>query len=387
MGTMENSSATIAPVVLRNLIISILIHADKFLINLAQRYKIIQTFRYLFFSYFFFSIRFLPSFFADFVPSIKSSPPPDDYTLKPPRIDNFVPAYGGGGDSGIARALSQLLSIVNDIPVSSRKYEVVRSLAETLIDENQREGNHALHEVNRSVLSSAFARTLGQLEAAVAERGEEEGEGTGDGAGEGRLRRVMKAVRSVRDFARRVRGGGGEMRGRGMISAEKLAAELLWLAQKLAACGCGEEAVWRWAAASNLGWLALSADPRLQCSLVKVAAFLFIEAKEMGADESEEGKMEQCLPTKLKMLQTWLPLLCRGSNGTDAPVLSMSERGELEKVLEESIEELEVEEEQEQVLSLWLHHFTHSPSSDWPNLHACYTRWCSASRKQFLLLE
>lgn len=275
MGVMEGSPATIAPMVLRNLIISILFHADKFLFNLAQRYRLIQSFRYLFLSSFFFFLRFLPSFFVDFVPPLIKPSPPDNYPLKPPGNDNYVAAYGaGGGGSGITRALSQLLSIMNDIPVSSRKYEVVRSLAERIIDENHREGVQALREVNRSVLSSAFSRTLGQLEAAVVERERErgdEGGRTGDGPGDYRLSRVLRAVRSVRDFGgwRRVRGG---EEGRcAMVSAEKLAAELLWLAQKLAACGCGEEAVWRWAAASNLGWLALSAEPRLQGSLVKVA--------------------------------------------------------------------------------------------------------------------
>lgn len=106
----------------------------------------------------------------------------------------------------------------------------------------------------------------------------------------------------------------------------------------------------------------------------------------MGLDETEESKVKQCMQVKLKMLQSWLPLLCRASNGTDAPVLSISERAELERVLEGIIEGLE-QEEQERVLSLWLHHFTHCPSSDWPNLHACFARWCSASRKQLLVLN
>ena len=105
----------------------------------------------------------------------------------------------------------------------------------------------------------------------------------------------------------------------------------------------------------------------------------------MDLDETEGSKMEEHMQVKLKMLQSWLPLLCRASNGTDAPVLSISERRELERVLEETIEGLEQDEEQEQVLSLWLHHFTHCPSSDWTNLHACYVRWCNASRKQLLL--
>ena len=104
----------------------------------------------------------------------------------------------------------------------------------------------------------------------------------------------------------------------------------------------------------------------------------------MELDEIDGSKVKVYIQVKFRMLQSWLPLLCRASNGTDAPVLSVSERTELEKVLEYIIERLEPEE-QEQVLSLWLHHFTHSPSSDWPNLHSCFARWCTASRKQLLL--
>lgn len=120
-------------------------------------------------------------------------------------------------------------------------------------------------------------------------------------------------------------------------------------------------------------------------SYLIIAAFLFKQAKDLGLYETEESKKEQQRQTKKKMLLSWLPLLCRASNGTDVPILSMSERVELERVLEESIEMLEQEEDQEQVLSLWLHHFTHCPSSDWPNLHASYTRWCNASRKLLVL--
>lgn len=114
-------------------------------------------------------------------------------------------------------------------------------------------------------------------------------------------------------------------------------------------------------------------------------AFLFKQAKNLGAEEGDEVKKEQPRQTKMKMLMSWLPLLCRASNGTDAPVLSTNERAELERVLEETIEMLEQDDEQEKVLSLWLHHYTYCPSSDWPNLHACYARWCSASRKLLLL--
>ena len=115
------------------------------------------------------------------------------------------------------------------------------------------------------------------------------------------------------------------------------------------------------------------------------SAFLFKQAKELGLEETEEGQREQERQTMMKMMMSWLPLLCRASNGSDAPVLRVRERAELERILEEMIERLEHEEEQEQVLSLWLHHFTCSPSSDWPNLHASYARWCTASRKLLIL--
>lgn len=114
----------------------------------------------------------------------------------------------------------------------------------------------------------------------------------------------------------------------------------------------------------------------------------------MGEDkeeEEEDGKTSTPLEqqhirkTKMKMLMSWLPLLCRANNGTDAPILSMGERSELEMKLEEIISTLDEEEEQEMVLSLWLHHFTYCSASDWPNLRSCYTRWYSASRARLLL--
>ncbi|XP_054800478.1 uncharacterized protein LOC129304738 [Prosopis cineraria] len=357
----DSSPVTVAPLLLQNLVIAFLIYADKFLVYLAKRYRFLHAVRYLLLSSFFFLVRVVPSFFFDFlVPSNKSFSS-DNYTLALPTKENHVAVHRGGVDSGIARALSQLLSIVTDIPVSSRKYEVVRSLAERIIEENHQEGNDVLREVNRSVLSLAFERTLSRLEAAVVEV---------------LVEPVMKAVRTVRAVHSRLRAR-WEANRWDVISAEKLAAELLWLAQKLAACGSGDEAVTQWAAASNLAWVALTAEPRLQGSMVKVTALLFMEA-----NKTELNKV-----TKLKMMQTWLPFLCRAGNGTDAPVLSLSERSDLEKVLEETIEELEDEEDQEHVLFLWLHHFTHSSSSDWPNLHGCYARWCSASRRQLMLLQ
>lgn len=117
-----------------------------------------------------------------------------------------------------------------------------------------------LRQVNCTALSSAFDRTLSQLESAILDRGGP-GEDAGFVAG-----RVMRAVRYCGDVAWGRFGGNGIGE-----SGEKLAAEVLWLAQKMADCGCVEEAVWKWGSAKKLAWLALSAEPRIQCSLVKVS--------------------------------------------------------------------------------------------------------------------
>lgn len=102
-------------------------------------------------------------------------------------------------------------------------------------------------------------------------------------------------------------------------------------------------------------------------------------------EEEEEAEEEKWREIKKKMLISWIPLLCQASNGADKPVLRGAERAELEKMLEKMISELK-EEEQEQVFSLWLHHYTHSSSSDWPDLNGSYVRWCHSSR-QLLLLQ
>ncbi|KAJ6791741.1 putative outer envelope protein 64, mitochondrial [Iris pallida] len=61
------------------------------------------------------------------------------------------------------RALSHVLSVVSRVPVSSRKYELVKSLADRLLDDNLRFSSLSL---NSAALSSAFSRTLRRLERA-----------------------------------------------------------------------------------------------------------------------------------------------------------------------------------------------------------------------------
>ncbi|KAK8518952.1 hypothetical protein V6N13_017791 [Hibiscus sabdariffa] len=383
MDVMEHAPATVSPLLLRSMASSAFVYADKSFFSLAERFKPLEIVRYVLVASFVLFFRLLSFLFVSDLPP-KSQPQFSPFNSL--TTDDRYAVASGADHSGIARALSQVLSIVNDVPVSSRKYAIVRSLAERLIEENRREDADGLREVNRAVLSSAFYRTLCCLEAAMVDLGRDR-VGSHDGIGPAPVqylvKRALRAVRSVGDgvWAREGSGNGNgrEDVNRSGNSAEKLAAELLWLAEKMVACGFGDEAVERWASASNLASLSLLAEPRLQGSLVKVSAFLFKQGKEMDV-AAEEGHRE----TRMKMLTSWLPLLCRASNGTDVPVLGMSERAEVEKVLEETVAKLE-HEEQEQVLALWLHHFAYCPSSDWPNLYPSYSRWCTESRKLLLL--
>ena len=391
---MDNSPSTIGPLLLRNLLTWSFIHADKSLFFFSEKFQVINRLRSLIVSAFLFFLGLLPCIFSSLIPN---SPEPQKFLFKSTKDDQHLAAVGGGhgGDSGVSRALSQLLLIMNDIPVSSRKYEVVRSLVEKLIDENLLEGNRALREVNCAVLSAAFARSLSELEVAMVDEGRVCGDG-GDGGGAAaggsesdyiyKAGRLIKGVKYYGGVAWRYAAAMSRSDvGRVGCSADKVAAELLWLAQKMAASGCAEEAVCKWASASNLAWLALSTEPRLQCSLVKASAFLIKQAKDVGEGEEVHDEMRRVhiRQVKLKMLMSWLPLLCRANNGTDAPILSMAERAGLENILEDMIGSLGAEE-QETILSLWLHHFTYCSVSDWPNLRSSYTRWYSGSRTRLV---
>jgi hypothetical protein len=116
--------------------------------------------------------------------------------------------------------------------------------------------------------------------------------------------------------------------------------------------------------------------------LLVSAVFLFRHANSAEFEQDtgdREGDKAAVAEHRMAMLRSWLPLLCRGSTGTDAPVLSGRERAEMVTVLEELIEKLRWEQ-QEEALALWLHHFAACPDTDWPNLERCYTRWYAESR-------
>ncbi|CAE6258445.1 unnamed protein product [Arabidopsis arenosa] len=359
------SSAAVVPQLLRNIIIAVVVFADESLLQISGNSKLLEKLRVFLVTCFLFFLRSLPSVVSFANPNSKKK-----------KTKNKMLVISDCEESGIGRAIWQLLSAMNEIPVSSRKYQVVRSLAERLIDENHGENSIALFDLNRRVLNASFRTTLSRLEAAV-ERNSNRRD-IGEPVRRGLNRVVRAAVRAVGDgFI----GWGGEETAE---TSEKLAAELLWLAEKMAVYGFVDEAVEKWASASNLASLALSSEPRLQCSLVQISALLFKEAKDIKEGKEEEAEEAKLKEIKKKMLISWIPLLCRASNGADKPVLRSAERADLEKVLEKMISELN-EEEQERVLSLWLHHYTHCSSSDWPDLNGSYVRWCHSSRQLLLI--
>jgi hypothetical protein len=111
-------------------------------------------------------------------------------------------------------------------------------------------------------------------------------------------------------------------------------------------------------------------------SLFKHANLTKLE-QSAGVKAADKGAVSEL---RMAMLRSWLPLLCRDSNGTDAPVLSSRERSEMVGVLEELIGKLSWEQEEE-ILALWLHHFAACPDTDWPNLETCYTIWYAESHR------
>lgn len=151
-----------------------------------------------------------------------------------------------------------MLSVVSLLPVSSRKYEIVRSLADRLLDENLRFDA----ELNQSVLADAFSQTVGRLEATVAS---DEWGLVGAAVKKG-MKRWWPAV-MVSNMAGVEAFDGAK--------AEKLASELVWIGEKMAACGAVGEAVVRWGAATGLGHRAVAADARLQVALVRVTGKAF----------------------------------------------------------------------------------------------------------------
>lgn len=178
----------------------------------------------------------------------------------------------------------QVLALVNDIPVTSRKYEFARDLADKIIEENDKQGDHVLKEINRMALSNSFARTLKLLNSSLygMQRVEETSSWTW------KLFRMIplysQLMPSFENIWFSLANGfllqpppplfpsqTQNTNNNNSVLAEKLAQELLWITKKLQVCLAMEEAILQWSSATNLATLSISSNPRVQGSLVKIS--------------------------------------------------------------------------------------------------------------------
>ncbi|KAJ3689243.1 hypothetical protein LUZ61_018407 [Rhynchospora tenuis] len=302
--------------------------------------------------------------------------------------------------TAIGRTLSHVLETLNEIPATSRKYEYVLATADRILSENIQHGHPSLLQVSRSSLGAAFSRTSDLLRRSL--RSPDRSIFTSSsGDWHSKVlhllppgpRRLYEGFRlCLNGFLPSVEANNWQrsykpqrhatITGPGVgafewAESEKLAHELLWITKKLCDCSGASEAIVRWAFASGLSSLVLTAHPRVQAPIVKITVILIREL--------EHGKWYTAREVQFGILALWLPVLCYASNGVTSPAVAGPERYETEKALEDLIGDLP-SEDQEIILQNWLEDFAAS-ESDWPNLSSCFDRFCRVSRKQVLLLE
>ncbi|KAK9275789.1 hypothetical protein L1049_023058 [Liquidambar formosana] len=271
--------------------------------------------------------------------------------------------FDGPSNEALGRALTQIFALLNEIPATSRKYQFAVAMADKIVDENARDGHVELLRINRVTLGSAFAPWPSRIIQAIP-------------LGSFFVSCVSAIFHSVVNdgtsvLQRRQQLAVAQGESSGDIVAEKLAQELLWMTNKLKACGAVDEALMQWSFASGLASVSLTATPRVQGLFVKISAMLF--------GEVSDKNMEVPVQVKFRLLVLWLPLFCYAGNGFAYPVLTSYEKAELERAMDEVISSLPAID-QEVVLTNWLQDFTMS-ASDWPNLQVSYNRWCQSTRQ------
>ncbi|KAK8529684.1 hypothetical protein V6N12_060460 [Hibiscus sabdariffa] len=215
----------------------------------------------------------------------------------------------------------EVLALLNEIPASSRKYQFTMAMADKIMEDNARHGHWALLHVNRTALASSFTRTSTLLHRCLQLQTSPLG-GYGDSWHMRAFNAIplssyvasyvkaaamcFNAVFSLFDTAT-VRYWGRDCNRDREIMTEKLAQELLWVTNKLGCYGGVNEALVQWSLASGLATLSLTANPRVQGSIVKISAFLIGELtrKDLGIARH----------VKFRLLVLCIPLFCHASNG------------------------------------------------------------------------
>ncbi|KAJ4897793.1 Uncharacterized protein Rs2_24587 [Raphanus sativus] len=298
--------------------------------------------------------------------------------------------------SSLGRALCHVLALMNEIPVTSRKYHFTMGMAEKIMEDNAQSCSAELLDVNRMALASSFARTTARLQDSL-KRSRTADEPFGGlplrlvsalplgsyvASSVRGLTTAINTARSLADMAGNLLSqskrresalvrAGGYQENDVELAVEKLAEELLWMTEKLRRYGAIEEGIKRWSYASGLASLSLTAAPRVQGLMVKISAVLI---GELARDNTQvPGQV------KFRLLANWLPLFSHARNGLAFPVLTGYERVEVERAIDKAISTLPALD-QEILLTNWLQDFSVS-ASEWPDLTPAYDRWCHSIRQ------
>lgn len=326
-------------------------------------------------------------------------------TLKLQRTSSTtsLTGIGSSGSPSILRAVDQVLEIITSLPSSSTKYSFTRNLAEQLLKDNTAQ-KPPMVDLSRVALTKAFRRTVDQLEACL----------TKDSGVSGAWMSIMRRCSQAAGWASGIAASAdlAQASPGASLRAEKLSQELCWLADLLFQYGGGLEAMRIWVNSPVLAEAARYASPRVQSSLVKLAALLvracaglewtvaaefILDSTDgttacIGAQSSDLAYRQGVPPMpfmnsaswappdlQYRLLLLWLPLMCRAFHSGDGPILSTSEKQRTEEGLRRIILNLS-HSEQEVLFSNWLYEYSWS-SSDWPNLQPQYVAWCERARK------
>ncbi|KAK8627133.1 hypothetical protein V6N13_134757 [Hibiscus sabdariffa] len=291
----------------------------------------------------------------------------------------------GQAVKALAKSLTRVLALLNEIPASSRKFQFTMAMADKIMEDNARHGHWALLVVNRTALALSFTRTSALLHRCL----KSQTSPSVDYGDSWRMRTIntipfssciasyVKAITmcfntafswfntaTVR-YQRRGHNGDRE------IMAEKLTQVLLWVTNKLSCYGDVNEALVQWSFASGLASLSLTASPRVQGSIVEISAFLFGELTRKDLEIDRQ--------VKFRLLVLWVPLFCHASNGHAYPILTSFQKAEIERIMDELISSFPARD-QEVILTHWLENYAVSVS-DWPNLRLAYDRWYRCTRE------
>lgn len=186
----------------------------------------------------------------------------------------------------------QVLETLNEIPATSRKYEYVLATADRILTENIQHNHPSLLHVSRSSLGAAFSRTSDLLRRSL--RSPDHSIFSPSSNWHSKVlhllppgpRRIYEGFRlCLNDFLPSVETNSWQrsykpqrhatITGPGVGAfewgeAEKLAHELLWITKKLCDCAGVSEAIVRWAFASGLAALVLTAHPRVQAPIIQI---------------------------------------------------------------------------------------------------------------------